>query len=111
MKIIKLEIRKHDQYNDDYKDEIVGTVQIVGETGKMEVRLHPSTVAQIFRSCKADVQRVADYNASPKLPEWKNCEKDTVAASVKLTGSEPNRPFMLGLRSGFEYVVRQLSGE
>jgi len=64
MKVVKLEIRKHDQYGDDYRDEIVGMVQIMGETGKMEVRLHPSTVAQIFRLCKADVQRVADYNAS-----------------------------------------------
>jgi len=64
MKVIKLEIRKHDQYNDDYKDEIVGMVQIVGETGKMEVRLHPTTVAKIFRMCREDVQRVADYNAS-----------------------------------------------
>ena len=64
MKVVKLEIRKQDQYGDEYKDEIVGMVQISGETGKMEVRLHPLTVSKIFKLCKEDVQRVADYNAS-----------------------------------------------
>lgn len=64
MKVIKLEIRRHDQYNDEYKDEIVGMVQITGETGKMEVRLHPATVSKIFKMCKDDVQRVANYNSS-----------------------------------------------
>jgi len=79
MKVIKLEIRKHDQYNDDYKDEIVGMVQIKGESGKMEVRLFPKTVAQIFRLCKADVQKVANYNASQASDA---CEK--VADSLEL---------------------------
>ena len=79
MKVVKLEIRKHDQYNDDYRDEIVGMVQIMGETGKMEVRLHPSTVAQIFRLCKGDVQRVADYNASQA-----SAACDSISGSIEL---------------------------
>lgn len=85
MKVVKLEIRKHDQYNDDYKDEIVGMVQIMGETGKMEVRLHPGTVAKIFRLCKDDVQRVANYNASQAAP---SCENMACEIELKIENQE-----------------------
>jgi hypothetical protein len=64
MKILSLEIKKRDRYDAEYPNEIVGVVQIIGETGKMEVRLFPKTVAEIFRMCKDDVQKVANYNAS-----------------------------------------------
>jgi len=79
MKVIKLEIRKHDQFNDDYRDEIVGKVQIAGETGKMEVRLHPNTVIKIFRLCKEDVQRTANANAAQAGYACEN-----IAGSVEL---------------------------
>jgi len=82
MKVVKLEVRKHDQYNDDYKDEIVGMVQIVGETGKMEVRLRPRTVAKIFRLCKEDVQKVADYNASQATSACENAA-DTIELQIE----------------------------
>jgi len=85
MKVLKLEIRKHDQYNDDYKDEIVGTVQIAGETGKMEVRLFPKTVAEIFRLCKADVQKVANYNASQAADA---CENTADALELQIENGE-----------------------
>jgi len=64
MKVIHLEIKKRESYDSEYPNEIVGVVRIVGDTGKMEVRLFPKTVAEIFRLCKEDVQRVANYNAS-----------------------------------------------
>jgi hypothetical protein len=64
MKVLKLAISKHEQYASEYPNEIVGVIQISGETGKMEVRLSPSTVSKIFRLCKEDVQKVANYNAS-----------------------------------------------
>lgn len=64
MKILSLEIKKRESYDSEYPNEIVGVVQITGETGKMEVRLFPKTVAAIFRLCKEDVQKVANYNAS-----------------------------------------------
>jgi len=63
MKILSLEIKKRENYDSEYPNEIVGVVQLVGATGKMEVRLFPKTIATIFRLCKADVQKVADYNA------------------------------------------------
>ena len=63
MKVVSLNIRKRDNYDSNYPNEIVGIVQIEGETGKMEVRLFPKTVAEIFRMCKNDVERVAGYNA------------------------------------------------
>lgn len=63
MKVIALEIKKRANY-EEYANEIVGVVQIVGDTGKMEVKLSPKTVIEIFRLCKNDVQRVAAYNAS-----------------------------------------------
>lgn len=63
MKVVKLEIRKHDQYNDPYQDEVVGMVQIMGSTGKMEVRLKPATIAKIFKMCRDEVQLVATHNA------------------------------------------------
>jgi hypothetical protein len=64
MKIVALEIKKRENYDSEYPNEIVGVVQITGDTGKMEVRLFPKTVAEIFRMCKEDIQRVANYNAS-----------------------------------------------
>ena len=64
MKVVALEIKKRENYDSEYPNEIVGVVQITGETGKMEVRLRPKTVAEIFRMCKADVQMVANYNAN-----------------------------------------------
>lgn len=79
MKVIKLEISKRQNYDDHYPNEIVGTVQIVGDTGKMEVRLHPATISKIYRLCKEDVQRVADYNASQATIAC-----DNVAATIDL---------------------------
>lgn len=64
MKILSLEIAKRGSYDSEYPNEIVGVVQIVGDTGKMEVKISPKTIAKIFRMCKDDVQKVADYNAS-----------------------------------------------
>lgn len=64
MKVKSLEIRKRENYDSEFPNEIVGIVEIQGETGRMEVRLFPKTVADIFRLCKEDVQRVAIYNAS-----------------------------------------------
>jgi hypothetical protein len=64
MKFVALEINKRANYDHEYPNEIVGVVQMSGETGKLEVRLCPRTVAEIIRLCKTDVQRVADYNSS-----------------------------------------------
>lgn len=64
MKILSLEIKKRESYDNEYPNEIVGIVQIIGEIGKMEVRISPKTIAAIFRLCKIDVQMVANYNAS-----------------------------------------------
>ena len=64
MKVVSLEIKKRENYDPEYPNEVVGVVQIIGDTGKMEVRLFPQTVAAIFRLCKEDVQRVADFNAA-----------------------------------------------
>jgi hypothetical protein len=64
MKIIALEIKKRQPYDSEYPSEMVGVVQIAGSTGKMEVRLSPKTVAEIFRMCRSDVQKIADYNAT-----------------------------------------------
>ena len=72
MKVLSLEIKKRENYDSEYPNEIVGVVQITGETGKMEVRLFPKTVAAIFRLCKEDVQRVANYNASQAAEACEN---------------------------------------
>ena len=64
MRVISLEIKKREAYDHDYPNEVVGVVQITGVTGKMEVRLSPKTVVEIFKLCRNDVQQVADYNAS-----------------------------------------------
>lgn len=72
MKILSLEIKKRESYDREYPNEIVGVVQITGETGKMEVRLFPKTVADIFRLCKEDVQKVANYNASQAATACEN---------------------------------------
>ena len=82
MKVLKLDIRKHDSYGDEYPNEIVGIVQISGSTGKMEVRLRPKTVADIFRLCKNDVQKVADYNASQASNACDNAA-DTIQLQVE----------------------------
>lgn len=79
MKIVALEINKRQQYDREYPNEIVGVVQITGETGKMEVRLSPKTVAEIFRLCKEDVQRVAKYNAAQAATAC-----DTIADTMDL---------------------------
>lgn len=53
MKIVALRIEKREAYASEYPNEIVGVVQILGSTGKMEVLLKPKTVANIFRLCIA----------------------------------------------------------
>ena len=63
MRVKSLEIRKRESYDSEYPNEVVGIVDIVGETGRMEVRLFPSTISKIFRLCKDDVRKVAGFNA------------------------------------------------
>jgi hypothetical protein len=79
MRVLSLEVKKRESYDSEYPNEIVGVVQIVGETGKMEVRLHPKTVCEIFKLCREDVQRVANYNASQAALAC-----DTIASSMEL---------------------------
>lgn len=45
-----------------------------------------------------------------KLPEWEDCRRITIDAALKLTNLMPKHSFMLGLRSGFEFVIESLSG-
>lgn len=85
MKVIKLEICKKGSYDTEYPNEIVGTVQIAGSTGKMEVKLFPKTVADIFRLCKADVQRVASSNALQASPA---CEDAADAMDLQIENNE-----------------------
>lgn len=64
MRVKSLNIEKRENYDSEYPNEVVGIVQIIGSTGKMEVKLSSKTVSEIFSLVKADVQRVANYNAS-----------------------------------------------
>ena len=64
MRVISLKISKRESYDNEYPNEIVGIVQIGGDTGKMEVRLQPKTVSEIFRLCRNDVQKTAERNAA-----------------------------------------------
>jgi hypothetical protein len=82
MKVISLEIKKRESYDSDYPNEVVGVVRITGETGKMEVRLFPKTVAQIFRLCKEDVQKVANFNAQQASDACENAA-DTIELQVE----------------------------
>jgi len=82
MKVIALEIRKRESFDNQYPNEIVGIVQITGETGKMEVRLRPKTVADILRMCKEDVQMVANYNASQASTACENAA-DTISLQIE----------------------------
>jgi len=85
MKIIKLEISKRENYDSEYPNEIVGIVQISGDTGKMEVRLFPKTVAKIFRLCKDNVQNVANYNAAQASVA---CENAADSLELQITNGE-----------------------
>jgi|WetSurSiteA1Bulk_404760.scaffolds.fasta_scaffold05821_4 hypothetical protein len=85
MKIIKLEISKRENYDTEYPNEIVGIVQIAGDTGKMEVRLFPKTVAEIFRLCKDDVQNIANYNAAQASVA---CENAADSLELQITNGE-----------------------
>lgn len=82
MKVVSLSIEKRQNYDSEYPNEIVGLVQIAGETGKMEVRLTPKTVSAIFRLCKEDVQRTANYNAEQASAAVENIA-DTLALQIE----------------------------
>ncbi len=81
MKVISLEISKRQSY-DEYANEIVGIVQMSGDTGKMEVRLPPKTVCEIFKLCRESVQNVANFNASQAGKAVDNTS-DTIALQVE----------------------------
>lgn len=64
MKIENLHIERRPSYDDDYPNMLAGVVQIIGDQGKMEVKLSNKVVSQIFSLIKDDVQGTANYNAS-----------------------------------------------
>ena len=64
MKVENVVIERKPNYDEDYPNMLVGLVQIKGEHGKMEVKLSNQVVSDILNLIKADVQRVANYNAS-----------------------------------------------
>lgn len=84
MRVASLNIEKRESYVSEYPNEIVGIVQIVGSTGKMEVKLSSKTVSAIFNLVKEDVQRVANYNAQ-------QASEAVEEASNQLTIVEQNR--------------------
>ena len=52
MKVQNLVVERKSSYDDDYPSMLVGIVQIVGDNGKMEVKLSNSSVAKIFSIIK-----------------------------------------------------------
>lgn len=64
MKVQNLLIERKPSYDIEYPNMLVGTVQIQGDQGKMEVKISNAVVSAIFALVKADVQRVANYNAA-----------------------------------------------
>lgn len=63
MKVQNLLIERKSSYDSEYPNQLVGIVQIIGQHGKMEVKLSNAMVSQIFGLIIDDVQRVANYNA------------------------------------------------
>jgi hypothetical protein len=92
MKVVALEIKKRESY-EEYANEFVGVVQIVGGTGKMEVRLSPRTVLEIFKMCVSDVQRVADYNASQATIAVKDISDSILLSIENKEIKQPLLPF------------------
>lgn len=64
MKVENLLIERKASYDSEYPSQLVGLVQLKGDNGKMEVKLSPAIVAQIFILVKQEAERVAKYNAS-----------------------------------------------
>jgi len=96
MKVENLVIERKESYAADYPNMLVGLVQIKGEHGKMEVKLSNRVVAEIFALVKADVQRVADYNASQVTGAVEDAESEqalmeNMKAPIAL--EKPEMPF------------------
>ena len=91
MKIIALEIKKRQPYDSEYPSEMVGVVQIAGSTGKMEVRLSPKTVAEIFRMCRSDIQKIADYNATQASAA---CDTAADTMMLQLENDDTKQPLL-----------------
>ena len=64
MKIQSLIIKRNENYDPHYPGQIVGVVQTFGARGKVELKLSPAVVANIFKLIQKDAQDAADYNAS-----------------------------------------------
>lgn len=64
MQIENLRIERAHSYSTPNTNPLVGTVQLQGARGKMEVQLSNKTVSAIFALISADVQATAAYNAS-----------------------------------------------
>jgi hypothetical protein len=79
MKVENLIIERRASYDQDYPNMLVGLVQMKGEHGKMEVKLSNLVVSRIFELIKADVQRVADYNASQSSHAIEEAENEAPA--------------------------------
>ena len=75
MKVKNVHIERQESYG-EYPNMLVGLVQIQGEHGKMEVKLTNRVVAKIFSLIKADVQKVAEYNASQATDAIEEAENE-----------------------------------
>lgn len=64
MKLVSLHIERRPSYDDDYPNQMVGTVRLEGTTGKMEVVLSNPVLAEIFTILRANVQSIASRNAA-----------------------------------------------
>lgn len=64
MRVISLHIERRPNYDADYPDQLVGMVQLQGETGKIEVKLSNSSLVQIFSTITQDVERGARSTAA-----------------------------------------------
>lgn len=64
MKLVSLHVERRPSYDDDYPNQMVGTVRLEGTTGKMEVVLSNPVLAEIFTILRANVQSIASRNAA-----------------------------------------------
>jgi ribosomal protein L15 len=87
MKVKNLVIERREQYDQEYPNQLVGLVQILGDHGKMEVKLSSSTIIGIFELIADDVEKVAKYNSSQA-----KAAVEEAGSEVRLI-SDPSLPF------------------
>lgn len=82
MKVEPLDVFRRPSYDNDYPNQLVGTVKLRGPTGEVSIVLSNMALSKIFGVISAEVSKTAQQNASQVASGMENATHEALVVEA-----------------------------